>query len=116
VTQFWHKAKAVAEVPTPGGERLALLNLDRGSPLVLLGSAASIWGLIDGTRTEDDILEELNGAYPDVNGAAMAAQLRSFLAELSIHGLAESSVHPSAVQPEGPANDDQVNPATGPAR
>ncbi|SDX01976.1 Coenzyme PQQ synthesis protein D (PqqD) [Arthrobacter sp. cf158] len=103
VTQFWHKAKAVAEVPTHGEERWALLNLNQGSPLVLLGSAAAIWELIDGTRTEGDILQELNRAFLDVNGTSMAEQVRSFLTELSVHGLAESIERSSAAQPDGPS-------------
>ncbi|ABM07579.1 PqqD family protein [Paenarthrobacter aurescens] len=96
MNQFWHRANAVAEVPTFGEERLAILNLERGSPLVLLGSAAAIWELIDGTRTETDILKELTSVYLGANAHAMAEQIRNFLSELSAHGLAASSDTPSA--------------------
>ncbi|MFJ4209299.1 PqqD family protein [Paenarthrobacter sp. NPDC089675] len=88
VEQFWHRAQAVAVVPSQSEMRVALLNLEQGSPLVLLGSAVLIWDLIDGTRTESDLLRELNAAFPGVGESAMEGHVRSFLAELSHHGLA----------------------------
>ncbi|WP_159736260.1 PqqD family peptide modification chaperone [Arthrobacter sp. 9V] len=93
---FWHRMKAVAEVPAFGEDRLVVLNLERGSPLVLLGSATAIWELIDGTHTEADILNELLSAYSGADEPSMAEQVSSFLTGLSFHGLAERSSTPSA--------------------
>lgn len=93
--QFWHRAEALAEFPAYGEERLVVLNLERGSPLVLLGSANAIWDLIDGTRTEADILKELTSAYLEADGLAIAEHLRKFLAELSFRGLAGSRRQPA---------------------
>ncbi|WP_024818778.1 PqqD family protein [Arthrobacter sp. 31Y] len=94
MNQFWHRAKAVAEVPDDVEERLVVLNLERGSPLVLLGPAAFIWELIDGTRTENDILKELASTYVGADESSMAEHVRNFLAGLSSHGLAQVSDSP----------------------
>jgi hypothetical protein len=94
VNQFWHRTKAVAEVPTLGEERQVVLNLERGSPLVLLGSAAAIWELVDGTRTETDILKVLTSAYFGADEPSMAEEVGRFLAGLFFHGLAESRESP----------------------
>lgn len=99
MNQFWHRAKAVAEVPDDGEERLVVLNLQRGSPLVLLGSAAAIWELIDGTRTENDILKELTSTYAGADESSMAEHVRNFLAALSFHGLAQGSDNPIGEPP-----------------
>ena len=95
MNQFWHRAKAVAEVPDDGEERLVVLNLERGSPLVLLGSAAAIWELVDGTRTENDILKELTNIYVGAAESSMGDHVRKFLAGLSFHGLAQIKDSPS---------------------
>ncbi|NHW47734.1 glycosyltransferase [Paenarthrobacter sp. MSM-2-10-13] len=90
VNQFWHRAEAVAEVPALGEERVVVLNVELGFPLVLQGSAAAIWELIDGTRTETDILMELASAYSGADEPSVAQQVRNFLAGLAFHGLAAS--------------------------
>lgn len=89
----------MAEVLDDGEERLVVLNLERGSPLVLLGSAAAIWELVDGTRTEDDILKELTSTFAEADESSMAEHVRNFLAALSFHGLARGSDKPAT----GPA-------------
>ena len=94
MNQFWHRAKAVAEVPDDAEERLVVLNLERGSPLVLLGPAVTIWELIDGTRTETDILKELTSTYVAADESSMAEHVRDFLTGLSFHGLARGSDSP----------------------
>ncbi|MFE4196027.1 PqqD family protein [Paenarthrobacter sp. NPDC056912] len=88
VKQFWRKSKAVAEVPSHGEKRVALLNLEQGSPLVILGTAVDIWDLLDGTRTETEIFKELNSVFSPADRTAMEEQVRSFLAELARNGLA----------------------------
>ena len=95
VKQFWHKAMSVAEVPSYDEMRVALLNVDGGSPLVLLGSAVVIWDLLDGTRTEADMLQELLAVFSGTDERAMEGHLRNFLADLSHQGLAESRSTPA---------------------
>jgi|GEM_PF-1934857 len=102
--QFWKRAHAVGQVPAPGEERTVILNLERGSPLVLQGSAAVIWELIDGTRTETGILKELAGIYTGADERLMAAQTRQFLAGLFLQGLVETSHGPSASLPDQPTD------------
>lgn len=85
----------MAEVASLGEMRVALLNLDGGSPVVLLGSAVCIWELMDGTRTEADLLVELNAAFPGVDQGSMEAHLRDFLVDLHHHGLAMLGAAPA---------------------
>ncbi|WP_422933355.1 PqqD family protein [Sinomonas sp. P47F7] len=87
---IWHRASLVAEVVSQPEDRVALLNLSERQPIVLTGSAAVIWGLIDGRRTESDILAELRALYITEDAALIETQLASFLADLAQRGLAEA--------------------------
>lgn len=76
-----------------------VLNLPRiqeqQSPYVFEGPAFAIWSLIDGTRTEAQIVEQLveaTGAEREV----VARDTRSFLATLRGLGLISASGEPSA--------------------
>jgi hypothetical protein len=80
----------VAEVAAENGERFALLNLECRRPVVLIGSAAVIWSLVDGTRTEAEMLSELRRLYADDLSADTPAQVDAFLAQLQEQGLAEA--------------------------
>jgi hypothetical protein len=90
MNQFWHRGNLVAQVRTDDETQVALLNLKHQQPLVLHGSAVVIWGLIDGTRTEADILTELQAVYGSEDGISIEEQLRAFLRGLSEQGLAEA--------------------------
>lgn len=90
MTAIWHRATSIAEVVSEAEGRVALLNLSAERPVVLSGSAAVIWGLIDGERTEPDILVELLDLYPSEDPKVIEAQLASFLVELERQGLAEA--------------------------
>ncbi|MEI2277764.1 PqqD family protein [Paenarthrobacter ilicis] len=94
--QFWYKAPAIAEAPGRGETRVALLNLQGGSPLVLLGSGAVIWDLIDGSKTQADLFHELSALFPGVEPQAMEEHLGNFLGELSRHRLAVAKPAPAA--------------------
>ncbi|WP_415856285.1 PqqD family protein [Sinomonas sp. G460-2] len=87
---IWHRASSIAEVVSEAEGRVALLNLSEPQPMVLTGSAAVIWGLIDGQQTERDILAELRALYPAEDGDAIEAQLASFLIALQRQGFAEA--------------------------
>ncbi|MEA5453666.1 PqqD family peptide modification chaperone [Sinomonas sp. JGH33] len=104
---IWRKCAHIAEVSIEDEGRVALLNLEAERPVVLTGSAAIIWGLIDGIRTDADILAELRdifvytadggagnaggaGTAADDGAAEMARQLAEFLAQLERQGFAEA--------------------------
>lgn len=89
--QIWKHASRVAQVRTEPGDRVALLQLDAQQPVVLVGTAAAVWILIDGHRTQTAILAELGGIYNDVDGQ-MHAQLSSFFASLAGQNLIEPAV------------------------
>ncbi len=75
---------------------VVVLNLPRieeqQSPYVFEGAAFEIWSRIDGTRTEDQIVDELveaTGAEREV----VARDTRDFLATLRGLGLVEDTQH-----------------------
>ncbi|KSU78686.1 pyrroloquinoline quinone biosynthesis protein D [Pseudarthrobacter enclensis] len=85
---IWNHCSDVAQVRAQHRGRVALLHLDEIQPVVLEGPAAAIWDLIDGQRTEQDILAELEAAFDDVLGE-MQAQAELFLASLEARRLIE---------------------------
>lgn len=86
----WKRGGLVAEVRTQSTNRVALLHLDATQPVVLEGTAAVIWNLIDGQRTEESILAELEASFQDRSGQ-MQAQVESFLASLEAQRLIEAA-------------------------
>jgi pyrroloquinoline quinone biosynthesis protein D len=84
----WRHSSQVAQVCTRSANRVALLHLDATQPVVLEGTAATIWDLIDGTRTEEAILAELECSFEDAVGQ-MHAQVEAFLAGLAAQQLIE---------------------------
>lgn len=86
----WKRGGLVAEVRTEGQDRVALLHLDANQPVVLEGTAATIWDLIDGRRTEQSILAELEATFEDHSGQ-MQAQVEAFLAGLEAQRLIEAA-------------------------
>ena len=87
---IWRHSGLVAEVRTDPATRVALLRLDATQPVVLEGTAAAIWNLIDGQRREQSILAELEASFEDHSGQ-MRAQLQSFLASLEAQHLIEAA-------------------------
>jgi hypothetical protein len=86
--RIWRRSALFAEVAADDGQRVALLSLERRRPVVLVDSAAVIWSLVDGTRSEAEILDELQRIYGE--DPAIAAQMSAFLVQLEEHGLAEA--------------------------
>lgn len=78
----------VAQVRTESANRVALLHLDANQPVVLEGTAAAIWDLIDGQRTEQAILAELEARFEDAN-QQMESQVADFLEHLQKQHLIE---------------------------
>ncbi|WP_461172284.1 PqqD family protein [Arthrobacter sp. Z1-9] len=85
----WKRGGLVAEVRSGSANRVALLHLDAVRPLVLEGTAAIIWNLIDGQRTEQSILAELEANFEDQSGQ-MQSQVERFLASLEAQRLIEA--------------------------
>ncbi|MFF1252972.1 PqqD family protein [Pseudarthrobacter sp. NPDC058329] len=67
---------------------MALLHLDATQPVVLEGTASTIWELIDGQRTEQSIIAELDASFEDQTGQ-MQTQVEGFLASLQAQRLIE---------------------------
>ncbi|UEL27796.1 PqqD family protein [Pseudarthrobacter sp. L1SW] len=86
----WKRGGLVAEARAEGQGRVALLHLDATQPVVLEGPAAAIWDLIDGQRTQQDLLAELEATFEDQSGQ-MQAQVESFLAGLEAQSLIEAA-------------------------
>jgi hypothetical protein len=86
----WKRGGLVAEVCSERRRRVALLHVDATQPVVLEGPAAVIWDLIDGQRTEQSILAELEAIFEDRTGQ-MHSQVEDFLASLEAQRLIEAA-------------------------
>lgn len=86
----WKRGGLVAEARTQSEGRVALLHLDATQPVVLEGTAATIWDLINGHRSEQDILTELEATFEDQAGH-MQDQVEGFLASLEAQRLIEAA-------------------------
>lgn len=93
MARIWRRRRRVAEVVSDGGERAAVLNLDASVPLVFTGSAARIWGLVDGRRSEEQIRAELETVYGAEPGTPLSEEIgretARFLADLASRSLIE---------------------------
>jgi pyrroloquinoline quinone biosynthesis protein D len=87
---IYHHSTLVAEVRTESTNRVALLHLDATQPVVLEGTAATIWELIDGRRDQSDVIAELEAAFEDAAGE-LAPQVEAFLASLEAQRLIEAA-------------------------
>jgi Coenzyme PQQ synthesis protein D (PqqD) len=86
---IWRLSGHVAQARTESTCRVALLHLDATQPVVLEGTAAVIWDLIDGQRSEQDIVAELEATFEDQSGQ-MQSQVEQFLASLEAQRLIEA--------------------------
>ena len=86
----WRHSGHVAQVCTHPRARVALLHLDATQPVVLEGTAAAIWDLVDGQRTEQDIFADLEATFEDHSGQ-MQSQMEDFLASLEAQCLIEAA-------------------------
>ncbi|MDQ0078453.1 pyrroloquinoline quinone biosynthesis peptide chaperone PqqD [Arthrobacter oryzae] len=87
---IWRHGTLVAEVRTEPAGRVALLHLDATQPVVLDGTAAAIWELIDGRRDHAEVIAELEAAFEDAAGQ-LAHQVEAFLASLEAQRLIEAA-------------------------
>lgn len=84
----WRHSVHVAQIRSELGNRVALLHLDATQPVILKGTAATIWELIDGHRNQADVIAELEGTFEDAAGQ-MQSQVEVFLASLAARQLIE---------------------------
>ena len=82
----WRRAPHAAYVDSP--DRSVVLDLDHldRSPVVFEGSAAQIWGCLDGDRTELELVTDLAEAF-EVSVEVVAPDVRQFVDRLRELGL-----------------------------
>lgn len=61
--RVWRISADVACVLSPDGGRVAVLHLEAEVPVILVGTAASVWSALDGARTETELIEDLARNY-----------------------------------------------------
>ena len=84
--RVWRVSADVACVQSPDGGRVAVLNLEQDVPVILVGTAASVWNGLDGTRTETDLVEELARGY-GIDADVIHGDVMALIQSLSSSGL-----------------------------
>jgi hypothetical protein len=89
-TLVWRRSTSTAYVESPdeSAPRVVVLDLDHLDrlPYVFEGTAAQIWGCIDGDRTEAEIVADLATAF-EVPIEVVRSDVRDFIDELGQLGL-----------------------------
>lgn len=93
--QVWRVSPDVAFVQSPDGGRVAVLHLEQEVPVILVGTAASVWNGLDGTRTETELIEDLAREYA-TGVAAIHGDVMGLIHDLSTNGLITLSPTDSA--------------------
>ena len=88
--QVWRVSSAVACVHSPDGDRVAVLHLEQHVPVILVGTAASVWNGLDGVRTEAELIEFLAREYATEAGA-IAEDVIRLIRSLSSSGMITAS-------------------------
>jgi coenzyme PQQ synthesis protein D (PqqD) len=85
-TTVWRRATGTAYVESDG--RVVVLDLDHLDlpPYVFEGSAAQVWGCLDGVRTEVEVVADLADVY-DVSVEVVTGDVRQFVDRLRDLGL-----------------------------
>jgi hypothetical protein len=105
MSPVWRRGVHVAEVRSDDLQTVALVQLDAGTPKVLDGTAATIWCLMDGQRSQDDISAILVEEFDDAEGI-IPSQVGAFFEALAEEALVEVAFHMSGPAP-GPRNADK---------
>ena len=90
--QVWRVSSAVACVHSADGGRVAVLHLEQDLPVILVGTAASVWNGLDGNRTEAELIEWLAREYVTEAGA-IADDVIGLIRTLSSAGMITPSPH-----------------------
>ena len=88
--RVWRVSDDVAFVQNPDGGRVAILHLEQDVPVILAGTAASVWNKLDGTRTESELIEDLAREYA-TEASAIGADVMGLLRSLSSSGMITAS-------------------------
>lgn len=82
----WTQSPTIAQVPSQG--RVAMIDLDRlgDPPMVLEGTAASIWAAIDGHRSVAQVVDVVAAEYA-LPAEDIRADVEAFVADLAARGL-----------------------------
>ncbi|MET3949197.1 PqqD family protein [Arthrobacter sp. UYEF36] len=94
--QVWRVSDCVACVQSPDGGRVAVLHLQQDVPVILVGTAASVWNGLDGTRTEAELIEDLARDY-GTDAAAINGDVMDLIRSLSNSGMITLSSRGTAV-------------------
>lgn len=94
MSPVWRRGFHVAEVRSDDLQTVALVQLDAGTPKVLNGTAATIWCLMDGQRSQDDISATLVAEFDDAEGI-IPSQVEAFFEALAEESLVEVAFHKS---------------------
>ncbi|MDR7554836.1 MAG: PqqD family protein [Armatimonadota bacterium] len=81
-----HRHPRVVHRELSEGEGAVLLNLESGAYYGLNEVGAIVWTLLDGTRTLDEVLEELRKRVVDAP-ASFVVDVQAFVADLARCGL-----------------------------
>jgi hypothetical protein len=84
--RVWRVSSGVAFVQSPDGGRVAVLNLAEDVPVILVGTAASVWNGLDGFRNEADLIETLAHDY-GTSSSAIQNDVMRLIHELSSAGM-----------------------------
>lgn len=88
--QVWRVSDDVAFVQNPDGGRVAVLHLEQDVPVILVGTAASVWNALDGTRTEAELIENLARDY-GTDAHVIRGDVLTLLHSLSSSGMITQS-------------------------
>ena len=83
---LWRRADDLAFVESPDRVVLILLRQLERPPLILEGSAAAIWSVLDDRRTTDEVVEQVAHLHA-VEGLDIHDDVASFLGVLQDEGL-----------------------------
>ncbi|SDP25429.1 Coenzyme PQQ synthesis protein D (PqqD) [Arthrobacter sp. ok909] len=84
--QVWRVSADVACVHSDDGDRVAVLHLEQQVPSILVGTAASVWNALDGTRTETELIEYLAREYA-TDATAIHGDVMGLIRSLSSTGM-----------------------------
>lgn len=84
--QVWRVSEDAAFVHSADGERVAVLHLEQQVPVILVGTAASVWNALDGVRTETELIECLAREYA-IEAGAIADDVVGLIRSLSNAGM-----------------------------
>ena len=73
----WRRAPLAAEGRSETVDTIVLLPPDTGQPRVLTGTAATLWALVNGSRSQSEIISQLSEGLTAVRVDEFLASLRS---------------------------------------